>query len=282
MFIWLASYPKSGNTLLRAMLSAYFFSDDGKFNFELIKFIKQFPQAELFEKLNIDLNFESMVQNYIKVQESINIKNSIQFVKTHSAFFNINNHRFTDYENSLGVIYIVRDPRNVVTSFSKFNGISIEESTDYLINENYLEKGHPLNPSKNFLNYSGTWKYNYNSWKEFKSQRKYLLVKYEDLVDNKKIILIKIIKFIFNLKKIKPKINLEKLDNIIESTSFENMQLLEKRFGFNEAIIDPLSGERRQFFNMGKKNKWQEIINEKVKKKIENSFKKEMNELNYL
>ena len=33
---WIASYPKSGNTLLRSILSALF-SSDGNFNFELLK-----------------------------------------------------------------------------------------------------------------------------------------------------------------------------------------------------------------------------------------------------
>ena len=45
MFIWLASYPKSGNTLSRALLGSYFFSKDGIFNFEIIKNIKQFPHS---------------------------------------------------------------------------------------------------------------------------------------------------------------------------------------------------------------------------------------------
>ena len=48
MIIWLASYPKSGNTLVRSMLSAYFFSEDGLYNFELIKNIKQFPHGGFF------------------------------------------------------------------------------------------------------------------------------------------------------------------------------------------------------------------------------------------
>ena len=55
MFIWLASYPKSGNTLLRSLLAAYFFSQDGKFNFNLIKNIKQFPNIDLFEKYGVDV-----------------------------------------------------------------------------------------------------------------------------------------------------------------------------------------------------------------------------------
>ena len=37
MFIWLASYPKSGNTLVRALIASYLFSKDGNFNFEIIK-----------------------------------------------------------------------------------------------------------------------------------------------------------------------------------------------------------------------------------------------------
>ena len=48
MIVWLASYPKSGNTLVRALLSSYFFSEDGIFNFDIIKNIKQFPHIGLF------------------------------------------------------------------------------------------------------------------------------------------------------------------------------------------------------------------------------------------
>ena len=50
MIIWIGSYPKSGNTYIRSFLSAYYFSEDGKFNFDLLKNIKQFPNAEFFDK----------------------------------------------------------------------------------------------------------------------------------------------------------------------------------------------------------------------------------------
>ena len=55
MFVWLASYPKSGNTLVRALLSSYFFSKDGNFDFDLIKNIKQFPDKSLFIKYGINI-----------------------------------------------------------------------------------------------------------------------------------------------------------------------------------------------------------------------------------
>ena len=144
MFIWLASYPKSGNTLLRSLLSAYFFSSDGKFSFDLIKNIKQFPNMPYFKKIGIDLsNDYEVIKNYIKVQETFCEKNSIQFLKTHSYLFNIDNkYPFTNLQNSLGVIYIVRDPRNVVTSISKFQNISLAKSLNTLT-ENISWGGNP-------------------------------------------------------------------------------------------------------------------------------------------
>ena len=135
MIVWLASYPKSGNTLVRALLSSYFFSNDGIFNFEIIKNIKQFPHIGLFENLGIDIkNEKEVIKNYVNAQASINKKDSIQFCKTHSYLFNIDNNPFTDLNHSLGAIYIVRDPRNVVTSYAHHNSISINESAERMIN----------------------------------------------------------------------------------------------------------------------------------------------------
>ena len=53
MIVWLASYPKSGNTLVRSMLAAYFFSKDGIYDFDLIKNIKQFPHIGLLKNLEL-------------------------------------------------------------------------------------------------------------------------------------------------------------------------------------------------------------------------------------
>ena len=36
MIFWIASYPKSGNTWLRTLISSYYYSKDGVFNENLI------------------------------------------------------------------------------------------------------------------------------------------------------------------------------------------------------------------------------------------------------
>ena len=284
MFIWLASYPKSGNTLVRALLASYFFSKDGNFNFEIIKNIKQFPNSELFENMGINIkNEKDVIKNYIRAQESINKKNSVQFLKTHSYLFNIDNNHFTDLKNTLGAIYIVRDPRNVVTSYAHHNAISVSEAVYQLTNSIHLGGNLLSNKTSDRTKvYLGSWRSNYNSWKSFKSPGKYLLIKYEDLINKKEEKLLEILKFIHKLKNINFSVDKKKLKNVIESTDFENMKNLEKKEGFIESKIDPKTGQKIPFFNLGAKNIWKNILEDEVREKIENSFEEEMKELGYL
>ena len=240
MFIWLASYPKSGNTLVRSLLSSYFFSKDGIYEFSLTENIKQFPTIKLFEDLGVDItNEKEVIANYIRVQQSFNKKESTQFLKTHSYLFNIENNAFTDLNVSLGVIYIVRDPRNVVTSFANHSSMSIDESTNWVINEWVLGGNlNSFNYTEKTTLYSGTWATNYKSWKSFKSQGKYLLIKYEDLINKKEEMLLKMLKFIYKLNKKNFELDQGKFKNTIDSTSFKRMKTLEEEVGFNESKIN--------------------------------------------
>ena len=284
MFVWLASYPKSGNTLVRSLLAAYFFSKDGVYNFDLIKNIKQFPNAGLFESLGLNIkNEKELIKNYIKAQDSINKRNEVQFLKTHSYLFNIEGNGFTDLNNSLGAVYIVRDPRNVVSSLANFLNISIIKAADHLIHSTHIGGSPKSNNREEIIKtYTGTWNGNFNSWKSFVSNKKYLLIKYEDLIINKENTLKKILKFIYKLKNIKLEIDESKLKNVIKSTSFESMKNLEKEKSFPESQINQETGKKIPFFNLGPKNDWKKLLDFEIIKKLEKAFTKEMKELGYL
>ena len=74
MIVWLASYPKSGNTFVRSLLSSYIFSKDGNFNFELLKEIKQFPDNSLFKQLCYNLIItKGSEYSFTKLHDSLNI-----------------------------------------------------------------------------------------------------------------------------------------------------------------------------------------------------------------
>ena len=108
------------------------------------------------------------------------------------------------------------------------------------------------------------------------------MVKYEDLIANPEEVFLKILEFIYQLNKKKFYLNKSKLNNVIKTTKFESMQLLEKKIGFNEAKINDQTGEKIPFFNLGSKNDWKNSLDGKIRFKIEKAFKKEMQELNYL
>ena len=54
--------------------------------------------------------------NWITAQKNINLDKKIKFFKTHHINCKVENNSFTELENTLGVIHVVRDPRNIITS----------------------------------------------------------------------------------------------------------------------------------------------------------------------
>ena len=282
MIIWLASYPKSGNTLLRSMLSAYYFSKSGDFEFKLLENIKQFPNISLFKNLQINTDNEiEVTKNYIKAQEAINKQdgNSLRFLKTHSALNNINGYQFTNLKNSLGVIYIVRDPRNVVRSFANHSQISIEEAKKNLLKVKVLGgKNDPVNKS---VTHMGSWSSNYKSWRQFKKINKYLLVKFEKLISDPEVVFLEIIKFIHILTNTKLIVDKKKLKNVIKSTTFEFLRDLERKEKFVESSTQK-KGNYVQFFKYGDKENFTKGLPFNIKNEIEISLNSEMKELGYL
>jgi hypothetical protein len=278
MILWLASYPKSGNTLLRSLLSTYFYTKDGIFDFELLKNIQYFPSYTFYKYLTIDTkNDYEVIKNYINVQKKfIENKKKISFLKTHSSFFRANNHDFTNLQNSLGAIYVVRDPRKVVVSYANHFQMNIDQATDALLNDvGIYEKNTKMKTL------CGKWSFNYLSWKKFNAQR-FLLLKYEDLINDKEKILKEILLFLNRLIQNKFEINQTKIKNIITSTSFDKMKDLEQKKSFAEASIDKKTGKAIPFFYLGDQKKSEKLLDKKNKDKIESAFRNEMEELGYL
>ena len=273
MIIWLASYPKSGNTLLRAMLSAYLFSENGIFNFELLNNIKQFPAKHFFEDIGIDPNNRNeLVKNSLRAQESMGKTKTVGLLKTHNLLFNFNKeYPFTNLDHSLGVIYIVRDPRNVILSYARHLCVSVEETMKLMTIGNGVDE-----------DIMGNWSENYTSWKNFNKYNKYLLVKYEDLISNPNETFIKILKFIFKLRNMNYSVDNNKFEKMLATTTFENLKNLENKEGFAESKKNKKTGKNIIFFDKGAKRDWSTSLDTNISAKIEKVFRKEMIELGYL
>ena len=183
MILWISSYPKSGNTWVRTFLSTYYFSKDSEFNFNLLRNIKQFPHEKFFnQKIN---NIQSAINNWDIAQTRINSANKFIFLKTHSALVKINNTPFTSKKHTAGGIYIVRDPRNVITSMSNHYQLDFDETLKFMTDEKkFLIDNNKYNNFANFT-FLNSWSNHYKSWMENK-QFDTLFIKYEDLEKNTK------------------------------------------------------------------------------------------------
>lgn len=288
MIIWLASYPKSGNTWVRIFLNSLFYTDDNETNINNLS-IGQFPNRKHFEGIteNID-DINEFSKNCINAQLRLNLLNETKFFKTHHAYWQNGKYRFTDIQNSLGVIYIVRDPRNVITSlknhfnFDNYNGalkFLLDDRKVIGIKSSNKEKITEIKNQKNEADIPhiiSSWKNHFNSWK--KMNKNYLLVKYENLINSPEKEFQKITSFLEKL--INVKFDKNRILDAVEKSSFDNLKKKEQTHGFIEAPI--LLNQSSSFFNMGPKNDWRKLLNKKIAKKIEKEFEIEMSELNYL
>lgn len=278
MIIWIASYPKSGNTWLRSIITSLLYTTDGIFDFKLIKKIKQFPTRNQFQEFTKNFNDINEISKFwLLAQDKINLTEEIKFFKTHNLNCAVNKNSFTNKSHTLGTIYVVRDPRNLVNSIKNhYNKGNDEEAKNFLISKKILSRV-PKDNEADIATLLGSWSDHYNFWTKRNSNL--LLIKYEDLIlDTKK----ELERIIIYLKKFMTvEINPEKIKNILNTTSFDHLKGLENKGLFNENVYDSKKNKIR-FFNKGPSNDWTKVLDKKIQDDLEKIFYKEMKELGYI
>ena len=169
MIIWIASYPKSGNTWIRALLATYLNFKKKEFNLDILLDIPRFTQDKFFSSL---INLKELKNDPLKIskywqaaQSKINLDKKIKFLKTHNACVSSDGNLFTNEFNSLGYIYVVRDPRSIVCSYAKHMNISNKSAMQRITNKNLVG----FYGENNLAEIVSSWKINYLSWKKKKN-----------------------------------------------------------------------------------------------------------------
>ena len=278
MIIWLASYPKSGNTWVRSLLSAYYYSKNGNFNFELLKNIDVYPQQKYFD---VKIDKPGEINSYWDIsQEKIISKKKIKILKTHNSLLELNGKNFTKPQYTLGIIYIVRDPRNVITSLKNHYDLDYEQSLDFMLNEKkYIYDIREKNDYADF-HFLSSWSNHYKSWINNNLFKK-MVIKYEDLENDTFKTLKNLIIYINSLFQVNEKIDEIKINNCIKTTNFEILKHKEKEEGFSENVYSEKTKKKIDFFHLGSKNKWREVVPKEFHEKINNIFREDLKNLKY-
>ncbi len=271
--IFLASYPKSGNTWLRSIIGN-FYNFDKEFSLNDLKSIPLLSIKKHFSEFNNkvyinnnELHFDWISQNIIQCQNLLNNKsNHLNIFKTHSA----RHKNFTNETVNAGFIYILRDPRDIVVSFKNFTGNSLDQIIDELLFQKQLMIN--TNGAKELLS---TWELNVQSWLNYNSVPR-LIIKYEDLKLNPKRIILNIKEFLNKIHRLNINLRDQDIDKIIDNTNFNNLKKLEDKNGFDEAT------KHSKFFRSGTSNQWKDILSNSQAKLIEKNLKSLMRYFNYI
>lgn len=277
MIIWLASYPKSGNTWCRAFLTAYLTGKTDLSNMEGA------PIAGARKMLDRQLGFPTVglphaeveawrPDAYLNLAEACRRSGRPAMIKVHDMW------KMTPAGEPLfpiaatgRAVYIVRDPRDVACSFAHHLGKPVEQLVGNLNQPGFALAVNGESSKQQVMQTLGTWSEHFCSWIDYSGLYCYL-IRYEDLKANE----FKVWRGLIDYLGLE--FDPDRLQQAVMGTQFAELQAKEKAKGFREAskVADA------PFFRKGKAGGWKDELNASQVSRIELQHMVVMKRLGYL
>ena len=269
--LWLASYPKSGNTWLRVFLKSVL---EPNSPLELNKLAEAFPYdiaAHYYRRLDprpvTEYTRSEVLAMRPLVHRMIADENShITFVKTHSARVIEDGHALLTPSLTVGAIYIVRNPLDVVISFSHHSGKSIDQTIDMMNLSTAVDSASELRVSEHF----GSWSENVESWTR-RPEKSIHVVRFEDMCEAPTKTFRSICSFLG--LDARP----AHIERALKRSSFRVLREYERRHGFNER---PASSGA--FFREGRAGQWTSVLTTAQVSRLISAHEAQMTRFGYL
>lgn len=282
---WLASYPKSGNTWLRAFIVALTkkqhanSSENEEYGLDINNLntgniaSNRFYLESIFGFSISDLSSDEvdMLRNEAYCWFSSKLPNKVSYHKVHDAFtFLSNGDPLLPSDKILGSVHIVRNPLDVCVSLANHMNFSLEKSVESMNNPDFALSDDNQTISKQVRHWLLSWSDHYRSWSQA-SKGNYLLVRYEDMKQSPLKTFQSISKFLHLAS------DKKSVEDALEQVSFEQLQKQELEKGFKER-----PEKTKSFFRKGVVGDWQTELNQsQVDRIIDNHFDA-MLELGYI
>lgn len=270
--MWLASYPKSGNTWVRAFLANYLTDSAQPVDINtLASFavgdmrIEQYVRvgkrpAESLKPADID-RLRPLAHRSIAEMHPGSI-----FVKTHSVIGRVGGTALITPEVTAGAVYVVRNPLDVAVSFADHYGLTLDQVTKAICFNRLRIDPRPDQVTQHLSD----WSTHVKSWRDAPGLRHHL-VRYEDLTDAPEASFTAIVQFL------KAPLDTERLQRAIAHSSFPVLAGQEHERGFRER-----SRSAEKFFRSGKVGGWREVLDARHSDAIVAFHREVMGQLGYI
>lgn len=252
--VWLASYPKSGNTWVRLLLEAYNHPDLPLPDINDIRSSLHAASRELFDRVigveasdltasEIDaLRPEVYRQLAGEAEESL-------FLKVHDAWQRVDpGGAIFPADVTRVAVYIVRDPRAVAPSYANHNGTSIDRSIEMMAQGDHALARSRRGLSHQLHQFMGSWSGHVRSWLD-QTEMPVHLVRYEDLHAATAAT------FAGILQAVGLPVDQARADKAVAATAFAQLQAQEEAASFRER-----PGATERFFRKGQADSWREEL----------------------
>ena len=270
--IWIASYPKSGNTWMRAYLLNLLRDSPAPMPIdEIDRFTIGDAQANWYyqhtEKKAPDLSLEDLAALRPKVhRDMMSAHPDSVFIKTHSYMGESCGVPLITMEYTAGALYVVRNPLDLVMSYADHLGLTIDEAIEAMAREGGLSQATDTNITE-FIN---SWSTHVKSWTQAPHPG-LLTVRYEDMLDNTVKTFTKVAHFLG----LKP--SRQRIVKAIRFSSFKELRKQEDESGFKER-----SEHSKKFFRAGKKGQWRAQLSEEQVRRMVEYHREQMKRFKYL
>lgn len=249
--LWLASYPRSGNTWLRVFLHNYLRNSAEPYDINRLRELTTLDSDARWYRMFDPRPCESLTKEEAaalrpKVHQAITqSRPDTVFVKTHSALVVDRGTATITADCTAGAIYVVRDPLDVAVSYSVHYGVSLDEAVAAM---NRPHNQSTANQPSFVYEFFGSWSENVESWtvRETKSIH---VIRYEDMSATSERTFGGVIQFL-GLP-----LNPERLRRAIENSAFPILQAQERQGGFRERSL-----KSETFFRVGRSGEGRERL----------------------
>lgn len=272
--VWLASYPKSGNTWLRLFLDAYLLGDVD-IN-EILCTVTddradRVPMIDGSSIANLPVDIQHLARpmgliNLVRAYNQHGNKEVPLLVKTHTSHMVANGVELLPMSLTKAVVYIVRDPRDVVISFAKHMGVEIDVAIDYM-----CDKYRTLTSSNDRMaDFLSSWDGHVNSFLNADTHNVAVFT-YEGMRETP------VATFSDILHHMGIPVDQKKVERALEAVEINKLREREKKEGFRESSPHA----KDQFFGPGKVGNWDGVLTDTQRYRIERKFSRVMKRLGY-